>query len=128
MRQLAGASTAQAGGGGPHLQGLSGPTEASLDLVGNEEHVVLVADPAEALEVALRGGDVTTLTEDRLNQDRSGVSWCRLLLEEELELRRQTPLVSAAFSCFHMGCQAAVLCACTTVSDDSAGTERPRTR
>jgi len=48
---------------------------------------VLVADAAQALEVALGRRDVAALAEDGLDDERCRVARRRLLLEEELELR-----------------------------------------
>lgn len=49
---------------------------------------MLVADLAKALEVALGGGDVSALAENRLDDDAGGVLASGLLLDQELELLR----------------------------------------
>lgn len=67
-------------------QVLARPSESSLDLINNEQQAVLVTDATETLEVALGSGDVSSLSEDGLNQDRGGVAGCGFLLQEELEL------------------------------------------
>ena len=48
---------------------------------------MLVADAAQALEVARWRGNVAAFTEDGLDDERCRVARRRLLLEEELELR-----------------------------------------
>mgnify|MGYP006886177352 CR=1 FL=1 len=70
----------------PDAQVLASATKASLDFVDDEKDAVLVANAAQALKVALRRGDVATLAKDRLDDERSRVTRCSLLLEEELEL------------------------------------------
>ncbi len=47
-----------------------GPTGARLDLVGDEQDPVPVAELAEALEEAVLGDDVAALALDRLDDDR----------------------------------------------------------
>jgi hypothetical protein len=90
MESLGQLESPQFGGEKPRasdIQVLSGPAKASLDLVRNQEHVVLVADAAEAFEVALRSRDVASLAENGLDDDGGSVSRCSLLLEKEFELR-----------------------------------------
>lgn len=70
-----------------HAQVLARAAEPSLDLVDDQEDAVLVADAAQALEVALGRRDVAALAEDGLDDERGRVARRRLLLEEELELR-----------------------------------------
>jgi len=70
-----------------HAQVLARAAEPSLDLVDDQEDAVLVADAAQALEVALGRRDVAALAEDGLDDERCRVARRRLLLEEELELR-----------------------------------------
>ena len=67
-------------------QVLPGPSETGLDLVDDEEDVVLVADGAEALEVALRGSDVAAFSEDGFDDDARRVGRSTLLLQQEFEL------------------------------------------
>lgn len=47
----------------------TGSSETRLNLVGNEEDVVLVADLSEVADVSIRGGDVTSFSQDRLDED-----------------------------------------------------------
>ena len=65
----------------PHL---AGPPGAGLDLVGDEQDAVLVADPAQALEEAVLGDDVAALALDRLDDDRGDLVGRRQLVEQDL--------------------------------------------
>jgi hypothetical protein len=65
---------------------LSGPSETSLDLVGDHQDAVLVADFSDVLEVSGRGGDVASLSDDGLDEDGGGVLGSGLLEEEVVEL------------------------------------------
>ena len=65
----------------PHL---AGPPGARLDLVGDEQDPVLVADRAEALEEAVLGDDVAALALDRLDDDRRDLVGRRQLVEQHL--------------------------------------------
>ena len=66
---------------GPHLPG---PTGAGLDLVGDEQAAVLVADAAQALEEAVLRDDVPALALDRLEDDRGDLVRRRQLVEQDL--------------------------------------------
>lgn len=66
-------------------QVLSSSSETGLNLVDDEQDAVLVADLPQSLEVALGSGDVSSLSENGLENERSGVASSGLLLEEELE-------------------------------------------
>jgi hypothetical protein len=70
---------------GKDAQVLSGATETGLNLVDDEKDAVVVTDLAETFEVALGGRNVTSLTENRLDDESGGVARGGLLLEEELE-------------------------------------------
>ena len=65
----------------PHL---AGPTRARLDLVGDEQDAVLVADPPQALEEAVLGDDVAALALDRLDDDRRDLVRRREPVEQDL--------------------------------------------
>ena len=55
-----------------------------LDLVGDEQDPVRVADPPQALEEAVLGHDVAALALDRLDDDRRDLVGRRELVEEDL--------------------------------------------
>ena len=57
---------------------------ARLDLVGDEQDAVLVADRAEALEEAVLGDDVAALALDRLDDDRRDLVGRGELVEQDL--------------------------------------------
>ena len=65
----------------PHL---AGPPGARLDLVGDEQDAVLVADLAQALEEAVLGDDVAALALDRLDDDRRDLVGRGELVEQDL--------------------------------------------
>ena len=65
----------------PHL---AGPPGARLDLVGDEQDAVLVADRAQALEEAVLGDDVAALALDRLDDDRRDLVGRGELVEQDL--------------------------------------------
>ena len=48
---------------------LAGPTEPGLDLVGDQDHAVLVAQLPQPLQERSRGGDEPPLAQDRLDDD-----------------------------------------------------------
>ena len=66
---------------GPHL---AGPARARLDLVGDEQDAVLVADVAQALEEAVLGDEVAALALDRLDDDRGDLVGGRELVEQDV--------------------------------------------
>ena len=65
----------------PHL---AGPAGARLDLVGDQQDPVLVADLAQALEEAVLGDDVAALALDRLDDDRRDLVGRGELVEQDL--------------------------------------------
>ena len=65
----------------PHLPG---PTRARLDLVGDEQDAVAVAQLAETLEEAVLGDDVAALALDRLDDDGRHLLGRRELVEQHL--------------------------------------------
>ena len=65
----------------PHLPGAAG---ARLDLVGDEQDPVPVADLAQALEEAVLGDDVAALALDRLDDDRGDLVGRDQLVEQDL--------------------------------------------
>lgn len=69
-----------------HAQVLAGTAETGLDFVDDEQQAVLVANAAQALEVALRRRDVAALAEYGLDEDRRSVPRCGLLLQQKLKL------------------------------------------
>lgn len=56
----------------------------TLDFIDNEEDTVLIADVPEALEELRRRRYVPAFTEERLDDDGSGVARRGLLCEEEI--------------------------------------------
>lgn len=66
----------------------SSSTEASLDLVDDEEDTIIVANLAETLNVAGWCWNVSTLAENGLDDEASGITRGSLLLEKELQLAK----------------------------------------
>lgn len=64
----------------------SSTAETGLDLVADEKEVVLVANLAEAVKEGGGSRDVSTLTDDRLDQDRRSVRGSSLLLQCQAHL------------------------------------------
>jgi hypothetical protein len=60
--------------------------KAALHLVNDEQYVVLVTDLTQTAQERRWCGHVTTLAEDRLDEDCRGVKWRCLLLQEQLKL------------------------------------------
>ena len=65
---------------------LAGPTEAGLDLVGDQEDAVLAGDLAEPGQERRRRDEVAALAEDRLDDDRRDVLGVDVLVERQVEL------------------------------------------
>src|SRR5215212_12022128 len=65
----------------PHLPG---PPRARLDLVGDEQDPVSVADRAKASKERVFGDDIAALALDRLDDDRRDLIGGRELLEQDL--------------------------------------------
>ena len=63
---------------------LPGPTRARLDLVGDEQDPVPVADLAQTLEEAVLRDDVAALALDRLDDDRRDLVGRSELVEQDL--------------------------------------------
>jgi hypothetical protein len=68
-----------------HREHAPGPAEAGLDLVGDEDDPVTVADRAQPLHVRARRGDEPSLAQLRLDDDRRHVLRRDVRLEEPLE-------------------------------------------
>lgn len=62
---------------------LASPTESTLDFVDDQKYTVLVADFSQALQVSGGRWNVTTFSEDGLDEDGGGVSGSGLLLQEK---------------------------------------------
>ena len=65
---------------------LSSPSETTLDLVNDEHDTMLVTNLSETLQELWGSRNVTTLADNRLDDDSSGIFRCRLLRKEKVEL------------------------------------------